>query len=96
MTLEERLAGCTSTTEMQEMFHQHLAASGAVELERGSNSVRVLSEPRIVERVAPTPTDAPANRIRYVYPHGNVRVEIQATSEKELDALEARVRALYQ
>ena len=95
MTLEERLASCTTVEQMQEIYHQHLAAVGAVELERGSNAVRVLAEPRIIERVAP-PVESHGRLVsRIIYPHGNVRLEIEATSQQELDVIEARVRSVW-
>lgn len=95
MTLDEKLAAAQSTEEMQEIYHQHLAATGAVELERGSNAVRVLSEPRIVERTVSTPSDAPAKCFRVIYPAGNARLEIAAASEEELNRIESAVRASY-
>lgn len=95
MTLEERLAACTTTAEMQEVYHAHLAANGVIERERGSSEVRVLSEPRTIVRTAP-PVESHGPLVsRVLYPHGNVRVEIEGTSQQELDAIESRVRSVW-
>jgi hypothetical protein len=62
--------------------------------ERVKEAARAGSRPAEV-LLSVTPAKSEGKFVRVVYPHLNERYEIQAASEKELDAKEAQIRARY-
>lgn len=44
---------------------------------------------------APIESSGGTPRYRVIYPHGNARFELEGNSEADLDAQEAKIRAMY-
>jgi hypothetical protein len=100
--LDEVIGSATTVAELRETMLTELAAQGVVSRDRTDQfDIRVLPQ----APQPPTPdVSLPANNemqrcsdvfIRVVYPSGNNKFEIYASSEVELDERERQIRAMF-
>jgi hypothetical protein len=98
--LDEIISSATNFESLREVMKSQLQKDGVIardaeSLEYGS---RLLPGSQRTEPTSSVPlpaSPAPATCVRVVYPHLNERYEIHGASEAELDAREAKIRAMF-
>jgi len=97
--LDAAIASATDPERIRELVKSNLASAGIISRERGNDYGARVTGSRQAEQPA-TEVSLPASPaqetcVRVVYPHGNDRFEIFASSEAELDMKEAAIRAIF-
>jgi hypothetical protein len=100
--LTASIEGASSAEEIRELCKSQLVADGVLDRERGNGYGDTLTKEAENAVPAFTPSDtavpsAPRREtcIRVIFPGGNDQYEICGVSEEELDAKEAKIRAMY-
>jgi chorismate-pyruvate lyase len=99
--LDEAITSATTIEEMRERMLSTLAKQGTIVRDnRDAFNTRTVPQPSAPAPVSPLPASNEMQRcsdtfIRGVYPSGNNKFEIYASSEAELDSIERQIRAMF-
>jgi len=98
--IDEAVRNSTNFEQMREAVLQTLAKQGAIVRDRTNpydtrvNPNALPEEPAPVLTVPSQPVEPPTH-MQVLYPGGNDRIEVYASSQKELDAKVAAINAAY-
>lgn len=92
--LEAKIAACRTQEELDAVLLHFQEANGMpTRFDRVALPSRM--DDSSSQPSAPVESSSETPRYRVIYPHGNARFELEGNSEADLDAQEAKIRAMY-